>query len=291
MPVAQGLMYQPAALAQRFSLEVTRPNASEIAALADILPRDTPLYLTAVPTQNARELVTAAAAIRKAGIEPVAHIAARRLASTGALQELLAGLRGEADMRRLLLIGGDVDMPQAFADALAVIQKGRLHEAGIEEIGIGAYPEVHPRISAERLEAALDEKIAAATAHGLRVHIVSQFSFSGEHIIAWLKKLRSCGIKNPIGVGLAGPTSVPALIRYAKRCGVSASLRGLISGAATALVGDVGPDRIIDKLSASQRELGETHLHYFSFGGVVQTARYARDKMHASAEQKAAAHS
>jgi methylenetetrahydrofolate reductase (NADH) len=291
MPVAQGLVYQPAALAQRFSLEATRPNASEIAALADILPRDTPLYLTAVPTQNASELVTAAAAIRKAGIEPVAHIAARRLASTGALQELLAGLRGEADMRRLLLIGGDVDMPQAFADALAVIQKGRLHEAGIEEIGIGAYPEAHPRISAGRLEAALDEKIAAATAHGLRVYIVSQFSFSGEHIIAWLKKLRSCGIKNPVGVGLAGPTSVPALIRYAKRCGVSASLRGLISGAATALVGDVGPDRIIDKLSASQRELGETHLHYFSFGGVVQTARYARDKMQASAEQKAAAHS
>lgn len=284
-------MYQPAALAQRFSLEATRPNASEIAALADILPRDTPLYLTAVPTQNASELVTAAAAIRKAGIEPVAHIAARRLASIGALQELLAGLRGEADMRRLLLIGGDVDMPQAFADALAVIQKGRLHEAGIEEIGIGAYPEAHPRISAGRLEAALDEKIAAATAHGLRVYIVSQFSFSGEHIIAWLKKLRSCGIKNPVGVGLAGPTSVPALIRYAKRCGVSASLRGLISGAATALVGDVGPDRIIDKLSASQRELGETHLHYFSFGGVVQTARYARDKMQASAEQKAAAHS
>lgn len=291
MPVAQGLVYQPAALAQRFSLEATRPNASEIAALADILPRDTPLYLTAVPTQNASELVTAAAAIRKAGIEPVAHIAARRLASTGALQELLAGLRGEADMRRLLLIGGDVDMPQAFADALAVIQKGRLHEAGIEEIGIGAYPEAHPRISAGRLEAALDEKIAAATAHGLRVYIVSQFSFSAEHIIAWLKKLRSCGIKNPVGVGLAGPTSVPALIRYAKRCGVSASLRGLISGAATALVGDVGPDRIIDKLSASQRELGETHLHYFSFGGVVQTARYARDKMQASAEQKAAAHS
>jgi methylenetetrahydrofolate reductase (NADPH) len=291
MPVAQGLMYQPADLAQRFSLEATRPNASEIAALADILPRDTPLYLTAVPTQNARELVTAAAAVRKAGIEPVAHIAARRLASTGALQELLAGLRGEADMRRLLLIGGDVDMPQAFADALAVIQKGRLREAGIEEIGIGAYPEAHPRISAGRLEAALDEKIAAATAHGLRVHIVSQFSFSGEHIIAWLKKLRSCGIKNPVGVGLAGPTSVPALIRYAKRCGVSASLRGLISGAATGLVGDVGPDRLIDKLSASQRELGETHLHYFSFGGVVQTARYACDKMQASAEQKAAAHS
>ena len=84
--------------------------------------------------------------------------------------------------------------PGRFADALAVIQKGRLREAGIEEIGIGAYPEGHARIPPGRLEAALDEKIAAATAHGLRVHIVSQFSFSPERILAWLKQLRACGI-------------------------------------------------------------------------------------------------
>jgi len=279
---------EPAALTQRFSLEATRPGAAEIAALADIVPRGTAVYLTAVSTQHMRELVSAAAAMRKSGLEPVAHVAARRLASADALREMLAGLRGEADMRRLLVIGGDVDTPQAFPDALAVLQKGRLREAGIEEVGIGGYPEGHPRIPSERLEAALDEKIAAAAAQGLRVHIVSQFSFSGEHIVAWLKKLRSSGIKNPVGIGLAGPTSVAALIRYAKRCGVSASLRGLMSGAATGLVGNVGPDRIIDMLSASQRELGETHLHYFSFGGVLQTARYARDK--ASAGQKAAAH-
>jgi methylenetetrahydrofolate reductase (NADPH) len=120
---------------------------------------------------------------------------------------------------------------------------------------------------------------------------VSQFAFSGEHIIAWLKRLRGSGIKHPVGIGLAGPTSVPALIRYAKRCGVAASLRGLMSGAATGLVGNVGPDRIIDILRTSQHEFGDAHLHYFSFGGVVPTARYARDLAEASTDQKAAAHS
>lgn len=259
---------------RHFSLEATRPGASEIAALADVLPRATPLYLTAVPTQDSRGLIAAAAALRKAGIEPVAHIAARRLASADALKELLAGLRGEADMRRLLLIGGDIDTPGAFADALAVIQKGRLREAGIEEIGIGAYPEGHPRIPAGRLEAALDEKIAAATALGLRVHIISQFSFSPERILTWLKQLRACGIGKPVKIGMAGPTSVPALLRYAKRCGVVASLRGLVSGAASALVGHVGPGRIIETLSAAG-DLGDVTPHYFSFGGTLETARYA----------------
>jgi len=264
----------PAAFARRFSLEATRPNTTEIATLANIIPRGTSLYLTAVPTQSPRELIKAAAALRKAGVEPVAHVAARRLASAAALQELLVALRGEADMRRLLVIGGDVDTPGAFADALAVIQKGRLREAGIEEIGIGSYPEPHPRIAAGRLEAALDEKIAAATAHGLRVHIVSQFSFSPERILAWLKQLRACGINKPVRIGMAGPTNVAALLRFARRCGVSASLRGLASGFAGGLVGQVGPDRIVETLSAVSN-LGDIAPHYFSFGGTLETAHYA----------------
>ncbi|HEX9071125.1 MAG TPA: methylenetetrahydrofolate reductase [Pseudolabrys sp.] len=274
MPAAAISAFDSAGFARCFSLEATRPSSVEIAKLADILPRGTPLYLTAVPKQDIRELVMAAATLRKAGLEPVAHIAARRLAGTALLQELLTRFHGEADMRRLLLIGGDVDTPGVFADALAVIQKGRLREAGIEEIGIGAYPEGHPRIPAGRLEAALDEKIAAATAHGLRVYIVSQFSFSPERILTWLKQLRACGIDKPVKVGMAGPTSMPALLRYAKRCGVAASLRGLVSGVASGLVGHVGPGPIIETLSATNG-LGDVAPHYFSFGGTLETARYA----------------
>ena len=267
------------AFANQFSIEATRPNAAEIAALAGILPPATAVYFSAVPTIERHEIVTAAAALRKAGLEPVIHIAARRMRSASDLQELLAVLRGEADLKKLLVIGGDVETLGPFPDALSVIQKGRLREAGIEEIGIGAYPEGHPRIPATRLEAALDEKIAAAAAQNLRVHIVSQFSFSPERILDWLRQLRACGITRPVKVGMAGPTSVPALFRYAKRCGVAASLRGLVSGAAASLVGHVGPDRIIETVAAADG-LGDIAAHYFSFGGAVETARYACEAAH-----------
>ena len=262
------------AFAHRFSIEATRPNAAEITALAEILPPGTPVYFSAVPTITPPELIAAAALLRKSGLEPVVHIAARRIHAAADLQNLLAGLRGEADVRRLLVIGGDVDASGPYPDALAVIQKGRLREAGIEEIGIGAYPEGHSRIPAGRLEAALDEKIASAAAQGLRVHIVSQFSFSPESILGWLRRLRACGITKPVKVGMAGPTSMPALLRYAKRCGVNASLRGLMSGAAAGLIGHVGPDRIVETL-AQAGDLGDAAPHYFSFGGAVETARYA----------------
>ena len=264
----------PNSFARSFSIEATRPNAAEIAALADILPPGTPVYFSAVPTIEPPELIGAAALLRKSGLEPVVHIAARRICAAADLQDLLKSLRGEADIRRLLVIGGDVDAAGPFPDALAVIQKGRLREAGIAEIGIGAYPEGHARIPAGRLEAALDEKIAAATAHGLGVHIVSQFSFSPERILAWLKQLRACGITRPVKVGMAGPTSMPALLRYARRCGVNASLRGLMSGAAAGLIGNIGPDRIVETLGLAG-DLGDAAPHYFSFGGAVETARYA----------------
>jgi methylenetetrahydrofolate reductase (NADPH) len=268
-----------AGFAQNFSLEATRPGAAEIAALAGILPPATAVYFSAVPTITPDELVAAAASLRKAGLEPVVHIAARRIRAAADLQNLLARLRGEADIRRLLVIGGDVDTPGAFPDALAVIQRGGLRTAGIEEIGIGAYPEGHPHIPSGRLEAVLDAKIAACAAQNLRVHIVSQFSFDPQRILGWLTQLRACGITRPVKVGMAGPTSVPALFRYAKRCGVAASLRGVASGAAASLVGHVGPDRIIETLTRAEG-LGDVAAHYFSFGGTVETARYACEAAH-----------
>jgi methylenetetrahydrofolate reductase (NADPH) len=264
------------AFAHRFSIEATRPSAAEIAVLGDILPPATPIYLSAVPTQSTRELATAAGSLRKAGLEPVAHVAARRLTNAEQLSELLNAVRGEADMRQLLVIGGDVDALGSFPDALAVIQKGRLREAGIEAIGIAGYPEGHARIPPDRMEAALDQKIAAARAAGLQVSIVSQFSFSPDAVVNWLERLRQCGIAVPVKAGMAGPTSLTALLRYAKRCGVNASLRGLASGAGSGLVGNVGPDRILTALAAASG-IGDVSAHYFSFGGVVQTARYAVD--------------
>ena len=203
---------------------------------------------------------------------------ARRFASAAELADVLARLRGEADLRRVLVVAGDAVTAGPYADALALIQGGKLRDAGIEEIGITGYPEGHPAITADKIEAALDQKIAAARAAGLSVHIVSQFSFDPEAIVAWLARLRKCGVTVPVKVGMAGPTSIPSLLRYAKRCGVGASLKGLMSGAASSLLGHVGPDRIVAALEAARNEIGEAHPHYFSFGGVAETARYAREK-------------
>ena len=94
--------------ARRFSLEATRPSVTEIATLAGILPAGTPVYFTAVPTVGPQEVIEAAVNLRKAGLEPVVHIAARRLPSADALNELL-GLHGDAKSGGSLVIGGDAE--------------------------------------------------------------------------------------------------------------------------------------------------------------------------------------
>lgn len=277
-----------AAFARGYTIEATRPKPAEIAAVADIVGSGREFYLSSVPTQTLPDLADLAAQARRAGLEPVVHLAARRLTSKYELEAFLARLRGDADVRRVLVIAGDVDQAGPYADALDVIRNGRLREAGIENVGISGYPEGHAYIATDKIDAALPAKLAAATDAGLRVHIVSQFAFDAAPILAWLKRLRGRGITAPVQIGMAGPTSLTALLRYAKRCGVNASMRGMATGAAAGLFGNVGPDKIVDALAAEAAGLGAIAPHYFSFGGVAATARYAHDRAQALASRMSA---
>lgn len=277
-----------AAIVGGYSIEATRPSAADIEAVAEHSGPARQLYLSAVPAQPLADLAGVAAQARRAGLEPVVHLPARRFTSRAELIEILARLRGEADVRRLLVLAGEFDPPGPFADALAIVRDGALREAGIEEIGITGYPEGHPRIDAGRLAAAMTDKIAAAAEQGLRVHIVTQFAFAADPIVRWIRGIRESGVVLPVRIGLAGPTSLTALLRYAKRCGVNASMRGLATGAAASLIGNVGPEKIVAELLEASADLGDIKVHYFSFGGVGDTARYA-DRLAArlAAESKA----
>ncbi|MDO8876533.1 MAG: methylenetetrahydrofolate reductase [Pseudolabrys sp.] len=263
--------------ARGYTIEATRPKPAEIAAVAAIVGRGRELYLSSVPTQALPDLAALAAETRRAGLEPVVHVGARRMTSKAELDDFLARLRGEGDVKTLLVIAGDVDQAGPYADALDVIRGGGLREAGFESIGISGYPEGHARIDQGKLDAALPAKLKAAADAGLGVHIVSQFSFEAAPIVAWLKRLREQGIAVPVRVGLAGPTSFKSLLRYAKLCGVNASMRGMASGAAAGLLGNVGPEKIVEELAANAAGLGAIAPHYFSFGGFENTARYAHD--------------
>jgi methylenetetrahydrofolate reductase (NADPH) len=257
------------------SLEATRPSDKEIAALAAVAAPGMQIYVSAVPSRPAQEQIAIARRLHARGFEPVPHLAARNFASTMALDDYLARMVEEAGVRRLLVIGGDRDAPAGkFHHAVEVIESGLPQNRGIREIGIAGYPDGHPRVAAGEIDRMLAAKIEAAAATGLAVHIVTQFAFSPEPILAYVTRLRERGIEQPIRIGIAGPASVATLMRYAAICGVAASARALArnAGLAKHLFGANAPDPIIRALAGAQ--LGDVAPHIFSFGGLGATARW-----------------
>jgi methylenetetrahydrofolate reductase (NADPH) len=266
-----------AEFARGFSLEATRPSAAEVAELADIAPAGTRVYVSAVPTRSPFEAIEAAVLLHKAGFEPVPHLAVRNFASTDELDTFLARATGEAGVRRVLVIAGDRDRPAGpYRSAIEVIDGGALRRHGIAEVGIAGYPDGHPRISQQDLDRALADKINAAETTGMAVHVVTQFSFDAAATVKWITRLRDFGIEHRVRVGLAGPTSLSTLLRYAQRCGVRASAQGLArqAGLVRQLFAMSTPDALVRALALTQ--LGQIKPHYFSFGGLARTARWAQ---------------
>ena len=269
-----------AAFMRGWSLEATLPKPAEIEALKQTLPPGKHIFVSAIPNESHAHVVESSILMRRAGFEPIPHVAARNHADRAALEDMLGRLRSEANVSRVLVIGGDRNKPAGpYSDALAVIETGLLQAHGIEEIGIGSYPDGHPRIAADDLERALEAKITAARRAGLKVQLVSQFCFDGEQIISWLRRLRVRGFAGRIRIGLAGPAKVTTLLRFAQRCGVQASTRGLMRNVGVALqaLGRATPDDIVKMLAeaTASGELGEVSPHFYSFGGFSATARWA----------------
>jgi methylenetetrahydrofolate reductase (NADPH) len=176
-----------------FSIEATRPTAADLAALRSAAPGSNRIYLSAIPTHPLSDLVDFAANVRAAGFEPVPHLAARNLESTDALDDLLARLSTEANVRRVLVIAGDRDSPRGpFASAIEVIESGLLQRHDIADVGISGYPEGHPRITTDVLDRALAAKIEAAEQTGLDIHIVPSSAFPPSE---WRAGFAGCEIR------------------------------------------------------------------------------------------------
>ena len=263
-----------------FSLEVTRPKLADLEAIRDSAGPGTRVYVSAIPTRPSDELIGQSAMARQCGLDPVPHIAVRNYASRDELSELLGRLSSEAGVRRVLMISGDRANPAGpFDNALEIIESGILQQHGIMHVSIAGHPDGHPVVSGDVMQRALLAKIEAAEQSGLIPDIVTQFGFDAEAITRWIMKMRDLGIECPIRIGLAGPTNLTTLLKYAQRCGVRASVGGITkhAGLVKNLFGVSAPDAIVRALAGKNAAgaLGVAGVHYFSFGGVAATSKWA----------------
>jgi len=258
------------------SLELSSRDPAEIDACVDLLEPGTAVYISMPPGQTYHGNVALAARLRRAGFQPVPHIAARRIASHDALDEYLERAVGEAAVDSALVIAGDNDRASGpFEDSLALLETGTFQRHGIVHVGVAGYPEGHPRIAPSALDSALAAKKSLARRAGLDLRVVTQFSFESDPVLAWVAKIKGHGI--PVRVGLSGPASLPRLLRFAALCGVGNSVRALKARpqAITRLLVEAGPEVVVRDL-ARHSAPPMAGLHFFCFGGVVRTARWLR---------------
>ena len=263
-----------------FSVEVVSNDASSIAIAGKLLNPGTEVFIANLPKHKAEKQIEAAVALRRSGLVPVPHIVARNLASTAELASLLRGLHQHAGVDCALVLGGDRDQPLGgFDDSLQLLETGLLEQHGIRKIYIAGYPEGHKRISHERLVDALSGKLSAATDRGIAVTLVSQFCFDPKPIIGWTRALRAAQIHVPYRVGVAGPASKAALVKFALLCGVGPSLRALKErdNIARNMLTAETPEALLRDVVRAQNthpELNITGAHFFTFGALAKTVEW-----------------
>ena len=263
-----------------FTAETTPFSAAKVDDFREILRPGTTVFITFLPGSDFEDTIAIAARLKKEGLNPVPHLAARSIPDAAFLDEGLRRLRGEADIDEVLTIAGAVDQPLgAFSDSMQVLATGLLDKHGIKRIGVAGHPEGSPDMPDEAIAAALTWKNDFANRSGADVYIVTQFCFEAEPIIAWDKAIRAAGNALPIRIGVPGLATIKTLLNYAKACGIGNSMMFLKKQARNVakLMNVSAPDKLLVDLAnykATDPDCGLIGCHMYPLGGVKKTAKW-----------------
>jgi methylenetetrahydrofolate reductase (NADPH) len=267
-----------------FSVEITPREAPSLPPLPDVLPPGTAVYLTFLPHTPWAQTVAVARTVTEAGMRPVPHLAARAVPDRAALRGMLADLTA-VGVEDLLVLAGSLATPVGeFHESAQILDTGLLEAAGIRRVGVVGHPEGHPDVADDELHRALAAKCRIARERGLELHLVTQFAFAPEPIVAWERSIRARGVDVPVHVGLPGLTSPTRLLRFGLRCGVGASLKVLRQQAGGVLKLATSPVHhpdttlvgIATAVAADPASLLRG-VHFFPFGALAATAAWASD--------------
>ncbi|MRX49619.1 methylenetetrahydrofolate reductase [Paracoccus sp. S-4012] len=270
-----------AAFLEGASLEVMPRTAEKITDLRGLLPAGGQVFVAHIDGTAPQAMQATVSRIAAAGLTPVPHIPARVVPSREALAAWVGAYRA-AGARHALLLGGGLPRPAGpYADSLQLLETGLFD--GFDGLFVAGHPEgnrdIDPDGSERNVMAALHAKQEWSRRKGVPLTVVTQFLFEADPAIAWTERLASAGIDLPIRLGLAGPTKLQTLIKYAIACGVGPSLRVLQrrSRDLTKLLVPVTPDDLalaFARHKAANPGWRVEAAHLFPLGGIAPAAEW-----------------
>jgi methylenetetrahydrofolate reductase (NADPH) len=271
-PTVAGLLARP-----RLEIVPLRSGAEEW----PFLPRDGVVTITCSPHRGVDATLDLAEQLARRGLHAVPHLAARTIRNREHLVEVLDRVRG-GGMEDVFVIGGDGRDPAGpYASAAQLLTAMTEIGHGIPNVGIGAYPDMHPLIGREQLMEILIEKQTMAT------YMVTQLCFDARTIARWLGEARGRGVTLPVHLGLPGVLKRRKLLEISLRVGVGDSARYITkhAGIVARLIrrGDYRPDALLASLAdvVAEPSYGVAGLHINTFNQIRATERWRHETLQA----------
>ena len=270
-----------------YSIEVLPHTAARIASFRQLLPPETRVYIACIKDAPLADMVRTAKRLRADGFAVMPHIPARHIRNIAEFEDWLRHYRDEADVREALVIGGDAARPAGdIESSMQLLESGLFDKYGFTRLHVAGHPEGNARITrdgASRLDDALAWKQAFADRTDAEMAIVTQFFFDTAPLTAWIERLRNSGVTLPVHLGVAGPTKLQSLIRYALACGVGPSIAALKKRALdlSRLLLPYEPDEMLSALAAYAGKnpgMGIEQVHFFPLGGIEKTADWIKSR-------------
>ena len=220
------------------------------------------------------------------GMAPMPHIPARIIRNTGELEDWVKEYSSLGVDQSLLLAGNGKNPKGELFNSIQMLETGIFEKHAFKKIQIAGHPEGNKDIdkdgSLERTINALKIKQKFAKKTKLQIGITTQFCFDLRPVMEWLEVLESEQINLPISLGLAGPTRLQTLIKYAIMCGVGPSISVLKKRAKdlTKLLLPFEPTEMVDALNSNKKNklFKNVHsFHFFPLGGIEASAAFARN--------------
>ena len=261
-------------------------TAKKVDDFRRILPKKTTVYVAHLEDTPVEEMFFTCKRLISEGMAPMPHIPARIIRNTGELEDWVKEYSSLGVNQSLLLAGNGKNPKGELFNSIQMLETGIFEKHAFRKIQIAGHPEGNKDIdkdgSLEKTINALKIKQTFAKKTKLQIGITTQFCFDLRPVMEWLEVLESEQINLPISLGLAGPTKLQTLIKYAIMCGVGPSISVLKKRAKdlTKLLLPFEPTEMVDALNSNKKNklFKNVHsLHFFPLGGIEASAAFARN--------------
>ena len=267
-----------------WSIEVMPRTAAKIEDFRAILPEGTRVYVAHIEGTPIEDMVGTARRLHQEGFDVMPHLPARGITGKVELEEWLKRYQEEAGVRQALLLGGGYASPVGeFASSIDMIETGLFDKMGFTRLHIAGHPEGNKDIDKDGSSRIVDEALMwkqdFASRTDAAVAIATQFAFDAKSVTDWAERIQAMGVTIPIHVGVAGPTKLQTLIKFAIACGVGPSLKVLQKRAMdlSKLLVPYEPTEVVAGLAHYKAKNPNSlieQIHVFPLGGINPSAEW-----------------